>query len=392
MRMMSWNLAQTGISSTIQHKLLAFVIIMFTCGLAYAHEIRPTIVDFKMVGEDKFQLSISLNIEATIAKIGSEHSDTEESPNAAEYETLRKLDQTALEAKLKEFLPSFLENPIMRFNDQKAVLELEKVEIPETGDTGQPRISSFVLNGAVAEGAEAFVWEWPKGFGQSVVRTSYKVREDDEAAGFAAFFPDGVKSKPIPVKGIELSVWEIFTTYIEVGFTHIIPKGLDHILFVVGLFLLSAKLSTLLWQVTSFTVAHSVTLALGIFGLVQISPAIVEPLIAASIVYVCIENILTEKLQKWRPLIVFGFGLLHGLGFAGVLQEIGLVRDHYITGLIAFNVGVELGQLAVIAICFLAVGLWFRSKPWYRERITIPTSMVIAVIGAWWFIERTILA
>jgi len=161
---------------------------------------------------------------------------------------------------------------------------------------------------------------------------------------------------------------------------------------VIGLFLLSARLAPLLWQVTSFTLAHTVTLALGITGVVTISPAIVEPLIAASIVWVCIENIFSEKMATWRPVVVFGFGLLHGLGFAGVLGEIGMPQSQFITALISFNVGVELGQLTVIAACFLAVGIWFGNKPWYRARITIPASLVIAAIGAYWFVERTFLA
>ena len=390
--MVRLSLTQPCLSSTMRHLLLVFVMVLTCAGAVAAHEIRPTIADFEQVGDDQFQVSISLNVEATIAQIGSDHSDTDDSPNAAEYETLRGLEAAGLESRLKAFLPTFLDQAIVRIDDQTTALELLRTDIPDVGDLDQPRHSTIVLAGRIPPGAVHFVWAWPKGYGQSVIRTNYRVREDDGPAGFAAFFQDGETSEPIPFKGIEQSGWEIFVTYLEVGFTHIVPLGLDHILFVIGLFLLSTRLSPLLWQVTSFTLAHSVTLALGVFGLVQISPAIVEPLIAASIVYVCVENILTDKLQKWRPLVVFGFGLLHGLGFAGVLQEIGLVRDHYVIGLLAFNVGVEIGQLAVIALCFTAVGVWFRHKIWYRERITTPVSMVIAVIGAWWFIERTILA
>ena len=193
------------------------------------------------------------------------------------------------------------------------------------------------------------------------------------------------------VGGPRKGALEVFGTYLQIGFTHIVPKGLDHILFVVGLFLLSTRLRSLVWQITSFTLAHSVTLALGVFEVVRVSPTIIEPLIAASIVYVCVENVVSDKLQRWRPAVVFGFGLLHGLGFAGVLREIGLQPGHFIAGLVAFNVGVELGQLSVIAGCFLGIGLWFRHKTYYRSAITIPASLVIAVIGAYWFVERTFL-
>jgi hypothetical protein len=140
--------------------------------------------------------------------------------------------------------------------------------------------------------------------------------------------------------------------------------------------------------VTSFTVAHSITLALGLYGFIAISPSIVEPLISLSIVYVAVENILTANLQPWRPFVVFGFGLLHGLGFAGILQEVGLSRADYMIGLIGFNVGVELGQLTVIAIAWLVSGFWFRHKAWYRRRVVWPASAVIALTGLFWTIER----
>jgi hypothetical protein len=173
-----------------------------------------------------------------------------------------------------------------------------------------------------------------------------------------------------------------------IGFEHILPKGLDHILFVLGLFFLSLNWRPLLFQVTAFTLAHTVTLALGMLGILRLSPGIVEPLIAASIVYVGVENILMRGLSPWRPAIVFAFGLLHGLGFASVLGEIGLESGRFVSGLIGFNIGVELGQLSVIAIAFVLLALPFGRKPWWRNRIAIPASAVIAAIGAYWFFER----
>jgi uncharacterized membrane protein len=161
-------------------------------------------------------------------------------------------------------------------------------------------------------------------------------------------------------------------------------------LFVVGLFLLSSKLKPLLWQISSFTLAHTVTLALGMLGIVTIPASIVDPLIALSIVYVCVENLWSRNLSKWRPFVIFGFGLLHGLGFASVLTAIGLSPQHFVTGLVAFNIGVELGQLTVIALCFLAVGIWFRHKDWYRSYITNPASIAIALLAGWWVFERTV--
>ena len=180
---------------------------------------------------------------------------------------------------------------------------------------------------------------------------------------------------------------EIALQYLRLGYTHILPKGLDHILFVLGIFLLSPHWKTMLLQVTAFTVAHSITLALSMYGVVSLPPRIVEPLIACSIAYVAIENIVTRELKPWRLLLVFTFGLLHGLGFAGVLRELGLPREEFLTALVTFNLGVEGGQLTIIAAALAVVGAFMR-KPWYRARVVIPASIVIAAIGVYWTIVR----
>jgi hypothetical protein len=182
------------------------------------------------------------------------------------------------------------------------------------------------------------------------------------------------------------------TLYRRLGFTHILPRGLDHVLFVLGIFLLAVDLKPVLWQVSAFTLAHTITLALTVYGVVSLSPRIVEPLIALSIVYVAVENIFTSKLHAWRPVVVFCFGLLHGMGFAGVLTEIGLPRSEFIPALLSFNAGVECGQLTVILAAFLLFGLPFREKPWYRQRIVIPGSLIIAAVGLYWSIQRVFFA
>jgi hydrogenase/urease accessory protein HupE len=182
---------------------------------------------------------------------------------------------------------------------------------------------------------------------------------------------------------------DVAARYARLGFIHIVPEGLDHILFVLGLFLLGARLRPLVWQVTAFTLAHAATLTLAALGVVALSPRLVEPLIALSIVYVAVENILTDRMTRWRPPVVFGFGLLHGLGFAGVLGELGLPDQERLVALVSFNAGIELGQLAVIAGAALACG-WFRSAPWYRARIVVPASAGIALVGLVWAVERVL--
>ncbi len=176
--------------------------------------------------------------------------------------------------------------------------------------------------------------------------------------------------------------------YGQLGFTHIIPLGFDHILFVLSLFLLSPKLKPVLWQATAFTVAHSITLGLAMFKVITPSPAIVEPIIALSIMYVALENIFSPSLKKSRIGIVFLFGLVHGMGFANALGSLGLPQNSYLTSLIMFNVGVELGQLAVILSAFFLFGKWFGNKPYYRKAIVIPLSILITIMAGYWTVER----
>ncbi len=176
--------------------------------------------------------------------------------------------------------------------------------------------------------------------------------------------------------------------YLKLGFHHIIPGGLDHILFVSALCLLSNKIKTILWQATAFTVAHSVTLALSMKNIIVVPPAITEPIIALSIVFVAIENILFSGLKAWRVLIVFMFGLIHGMGFASALNEIGLPPNKFYTSILAFNAGVELGQATIILVIFSSLVFLWGKRIWYRQRIVYPLSATIATIAAWWTIER----
>jgi len=178
-----------------------------------------------------------------------------------------------------------------------------------------------------------------------------------------------------------------FAIFTKAGFQHIIPKGLDHILFVLGLFLSCLHFRSLLLQVTAFTVAHSITLALAALGLIQINVAIVEPLIALSIVWIAIENCVFKKPSKWRYLVVFSFGLIHGLGFATVLSKYGLPKDNFISLLLSFNIGVEIGQLSILIIAFILFK-WILKKKWEIDKLRILSSIIIGFISLFWFIER----
>jgi hydrogenase/urease accessory protein HupE len=353
--------------------------------VAHAHEIRPAVVTANVSKSDTYDVSVSLNIEALLAGIGPEHKDTNDAPEAATYKSLRELDRKALQARFDAFTQRWLAGVRLELGGKRASPQISQIEIPATGDVSLARISTIHLSGTIPADAKTLRWTYAPEFGSSVVRLKREGQETRELG----WLKDGEPSAAIALSG-ESGQTQLtkFMNYVGVGFTHIVPKGLDHILFVLGLYLLSPTWRPLLAQVTAFTIAHSITLSLGLYGVVSVPATIVEPLIALSIVYVAAENIMTNKLQVWRPFVVFAFGLLHGLGFAGILSEIGLPPVDYLIGLVGFNVGVELGQLAVIAAAFLMTGLWFRHKPWYRQRIVRPASALIALAGAFWTIER----
>jgi hydrogenase/urease accessory protein HupE len=216
--------------------------------------------------------------------------------------------------------------------------------------------------------------------------------EGEESAQWVS---PGTRSRPCTIGGaaqasVPPRVWPVARQYAWLGLTHIVPGGADHILFVLGLCLLARGLRPLLAQVTAFTLAHSVSLGLAAAKIVTLPSRWVEPLIAASIVCIALENVFAERVTMRRTALVFAFGLLHGLGFAGVLRELGLPNGRFLTALVSFNCGVEAGQLLVIAAAFALVGWWTTRRSWYRPWVVVPASLAIAAVGAVWTIERLV--
>jgi hydrogenase/urease accessory protein HupE len=260
-----------------------------------------------------------------------------------------------------------------------------RVQIAFDGAAARPAIeyrnmqpaAAIRLTGVIPPGARQFTWN----YGWTFASYSLTIRSSTE------WLEGGQTSAPFLLAAAPVHRFTAWR-YLALGFTHIVPLGLDHMLFVLGIYLLSGRARTVLSQVSAFTVAHSITLGLSMYGLVSVPPKIVEPMIAVSIAYVAIENIFLKELKSWRIALVFSFGLLHGMGFAGALKEVGLPRSEFLTALLTFNVGVEAGQLAVIAVAFLLVGWRFGGRDWYRSRIVVPASAMIACTAVYWTVQR----
>jgi hypothetical protein len=367
-------------------------------GQARAHEVMPTIVDVEVAEDGVLGLQFRMNLEAFLAGINLDAvENTDADAASADYDALRALPSEALSARLPELLERWNAHPLVQ-GDAPLSLRLVSAEVPDDVDFELPRTTLLALAADLPAGSRTLVFNWPAGAGAVVVR------QQGVEDPFTGYLDGGQSSQPIALGGGDAQTGsQAFLSYVPVGFDHILPKGLDHILFVLGLFFLSTKWRPLIWQVSAFTLAHTVTLALGALGLVNVPGSIVEPLIAASIVYVAVENVFMRGLSRWRPMVIFGFGLLHGLGFASVLGEFGLPEDQFIPALIGFNVGVELGQLTVIAMAALLLALCVqlarRSDLSEPERpvgtyavmfraVSIPASLLIAAVGAYWTIER----
>lgn len=373
---------------------------LFTAA-AQAHEVEPAVGDLT-VADGRAELVLRLNIEAFIAGIDLDSiTDTNDAENAAGYDVLRAMSAADIGLRAPAVLAAWNALPLVAVDGVPVALQTRSLVVPEDVDIELSRVSTWTLSGEIAPGTQEVSVSWPKGAGAMVLR------QQGVDAPFTGYLSGGETSPAISLAGGDaMSASEALLSYIPVGFDHILPQGLDHILFVLGLFFLSTRWGPLLWQVTAFTLAHTVTLALGAAGIVMIPGSIVEPLIAASIVYVAVENIFIRGLSTWRPLVVFGFGLLHGLGFASVLGDFGLPAGQFVPALIGFNVGVELGQLTVIALA--AILIWLsvraanvaasegeeaavRSYPVMFRAVSVTGSLLIAIIGAWWVVERVFL-
>ena len=366
---------------------------------ASADMVRPALVEITAQADGRIILEIRASLEALLTGINAQYQNTQDAPQAAEYDALRQLSAAQLGQQFASFQPQFLRAIQLTANQQPISLNLDEVQIPPPGYTQVPRISRLSLSGQLPANSQTIQWYYPARFSDNAVR----LRQTDPAADIWhwsewQWLRTDTPSTPFNLHVIapEPSIWSRLVDYGVTGFRHIIPLGADHILFILGLYLYSTLWRQLIWQVSLFTLAHSLTLGLGVLGWVQLPSEWVEPLIAASIMFVAFENLrpppatsaINPARNLRRLLLVFGFGLLHGLGFADMLQAFGMPAAAYFTALMGFNLGVELGQLAVLAVAFALTG-WLRRQPnHYRRWVVLPGSTLIGLTGLIWTLQR----
>lgn len=337
---------------------------------AVAHDLERTQVVIRFEADGTFVLDITNDPNWLLLRL-----ESFAGPSSRESRVSGGLTPERRDARLRELAPVFVD---------RVVLFVDGHEIRPASAEYLPSAAIFRLQGRMPRDARTLRWLY------GLVIDPYPLTiSRAHGESMTEWIQGSDWSGTVDLSGQfrQATRFEVMRDYVALGYTHILPKGLDHILFVIGLFLLSARLRSVLLQVTAFTVAHSITLGLTMYGVVALPSRVVEPLIALSIAYVAVENLMTSELKPWRLALVFSFGLLHGMGFAGVLADLGLPRGEFLTALLSFNLGVEAGQLTVIALAALCIA-WYRQQSWYHRRVVMPASILIAATGIYWTITR----
>ena len=360
---------------------------LFSIG-AISHEIRPSIADYK-IEENILYFDIRLNAELILSGIDASNiTDTNSSPLSATYDDLRSLTREDLKILLIESWDDIQSKINLNINDVSTKFELVDINIEANRDFEISRDSILYLKYELDEDDEFLTFKWSEKYGPIIIREINELKKEDDL--YTEYLQAGLQTDKIFIKSDNTqSIFKSIFNYFILGIQHIIPKGLDHILFIVGLFFFSVTLRPLLIQVTMFTIAHSITLIFVSVSYINVNPLIVEPIIALSIAYVGIENIFKQYVKEYlRYVIIFFFGLLHGLGFALVLSDIGYQSSKLIVNLISFNLGIEAAQIFIILSLYVLLGIKFSNKKYYRYIFQIPVSLFIALVGIYWFFDR----
>jgi hydrogenase/urease accessory protein HupE len=363
--------------------LVAFLLTLLGCGALHAHIIQEIPVDLELKDGKMTAL-----VEADAAYMMSEYrgDDDQTIPDLAWLRSLSPEEKerlkTEAEAYIRQCLAFLSDEDVMGWQVSFPELDSEHPAYMTEGEPEESPVLKIRIAGEFPPEAKNLSVEWHEPFGVVLIVKTHTGAE--------------IKIQPVlegrsvvahrEASGEVKAENTTFLNWIKMGYTHILPEGLDHILFVLGLFLLVPKWKTLLQQTITFTVAHSLSLAASVLGWVNLNPQWVEVSIAASIAWVGIENLWAKELGKGRLYLVGAFGLIHGLGFASALKEKLPVETPGALGpaLLGFNLGVEGGQITVLLIAFAAFAWWGKKFVWVKWT----GSIFVGVCGLLLVVQR----
>jgi hydrogenase/urease accessory protein HupE len=367
------------------HRLPGALLLILVCLPTLAHDLPYTLATLEVHGR-RFELTLNCHVTALIlglpqgllpawARQAFDAMPGEEAQRRASLmsEYLRRAVWVEADGRVLS-----LEAPLM------PSLEALRADAAQTAETQRPS-APIRFKGELPAGARNLRLAIPPVLGDVLLRSGGESRD----VATQALAP-GAWSEPIEraiVPGEATGSRATAVQYLRLGYTHVLPLGLDHLLFILALALAAGRAGRLILEVTTFTLAHSLTLALTVLGLVEAPARVVETLIAASIVAMAVGNLADGRLRAHRTPLIFGFGLLHGLGFGGVLRELGLPQGQTVLALASFNIGIELAQLTAL-LPVIAASRVGSAKPWYRRWLVVPASTSIACVAGIWTLQR----
>ncbi len=358
--------------------LLLFLITSIT----YADVVKPHLIELS-VFDSTIELRLNVSIEAIITGIGTNYKNTKEAPTAKQYDFLRKLSAQELLVEFNKFENKFLADILFNINDNRVDLIRKKIKINNVGYTKRPR-SSVIIYSAKFKTLKTISWQYNQPFNNAF---RFRFYQQDKYSWQSWYWLKPNEKYNINIAEFKpVTIVQNFIKFISIGFQHVIPLGFDHILFIIAMALSTINIFNLITLVSSFTLAHTITLALASSDIIQIPTTFVEPLIAISIAFTAIEVLFFKYKHLRQLIIVFCFGLLHGLGFATMLKT--FTSDDFISTLIGFNVGVELAQIIIVSIIFSIVFLLKKYNFKYQILFVIPIASIITLIALYMTFTR----
>ncbi len=366
--------------------ILFIFLLLLSISQVIADVINPSLIEITIHNDNSIELNIRANIEAILSD-SNLYKNSKNSPNVKKYDTLRAMHAIDIENIFLQYLTKFLDNISIKFDNNKTKLNLISITTPDIGYQGRERVSLIKFSAKLNNMPKTMLWNYHSNYGDNAYRYRFYQKNEYTWQDWH-WLKNNNNSGLIKLKTPKkFTNSQILMQYINIGYYHILPKGLDHILFIIGIAILGLPWRKLLMMITIFTIAHSITLSLSIYNIVKLPIQIVESLIALSIAYIGIEVLLNRVKYNFQAIVIFLFGLLHGLGFAFILENFNMQQNTFLLSLAGFNIGIELGQISIILAVLLTIYLVKKITTNHKKYLIRPAAIFITVTGLLWVIE-----
>ncbi|MEQ1910177.1 MAG: HupE/UreJ family protein [Vicinamibacterales bacterium] len=358
--------------------LLATLFTLAALDTALAHDLERTTVHLQVDSDGTFTLRLAHDPSWLLLRMES---------FAGGVTSTSASDSAARDLRLRELASQIIDRVVL-FVDGHEVrpVSVDYTPPPAVVPAGEFALASYTLHGQMPASSRTLRWYY------GLVADPYPLTlalADGSSTTEVVLGDAWSTALPLNGPGARLSFWVRSIRYVTVGYRHILPAGFDHVLLIIGLCLLGSQIRPVLEQIAVFAVAHALVMALAVYGLVSVPTRSVEPLFGLMIAFVGIENVLTQAVSVWRVALVLVSGLVHGVGMAGTLTKLPLPSADRMVALIGVNVGIDAGQLTIVALVALVV-IWWRNRSWYRARVVVPVSLAIAAAGLFWTVASAL--